>query len=208
MNTHPMILCTHDESLKKSWKALSEHGPIAFAKSLGGIPRIPNALVWLDADLPNRPELTAANWSDRVAGQRWILASASPNNEQGTQAFTAGFMGYAHLYSPPDLMAEIFKTVDAGSLWVGQSLLSYILLRTRSALTTLPPSTTSGAWAEHLTDREREVAQRAALGESNHQIAEACGITERTVKAHLSAAFEKLGVHDRLQLSLKVHGIR
>jgi DNA-binding NarL/FixJ family response regulator len=34
------------------------------------------------------------------------------------------------------------------------------------------------------------------------------GITERTVRAHLSAVFEKLGVTDRLQLTLRVHGIR
>lgn len=205
MKVNPIILCTHDETLKPQWRVLSSHRPIAFARSLAGIPRTANALVWLDADLPNRPDLTPENWANRVDGQKWILASANPNNEQGTQAFTAGFAGYAHLYSPPDLMVEIFKTIDAGSLWVGQSLLSYILLRTRSALSALPHNE---SWAEHLTEREREVAHRAALGESNHQIAEACGITERTVKAHLSAAFEKLGVHDRLQLSLKIHGIR
>jgi DNA-binding NarL/FixJ family response regulator len=33
------------------------------------------------------------------------------------------------------------------------------------------------------------------------------GITERTVKAHLSAAFEKLGVRDRMQLALLVNGV-
>ena len=33
------------------------------------------------------------------------------------------------------------------------------------------------------------------------------GITERTVKAHLSAAYEKLGVRDRMQLSLLVNGV-
>jgi len=33
------------------------------------------------------------------------------------------------------------------------------------------------------------------------------GITERTVKAHLSTAFEKLGVRDRMQLSLLVNGV-
>ena len=33
------------------------------------------------------------------------------------------------------------------------------------------------------------------------------GITERTVKAHLSAAYEKLGVRYRMQLSLLVNGV-
>lgn len=205
MKSNPIILCTHDETLKEKWRVLCAQNPAAFAKSLGGVPSTRNALVWLDADMPNRPALTPENWAYRVRDQKWILASANPNNEQGTQAFTAGFVGYAHLYSPPDLMTEIFKAVDAGSLWLGPTLLSYILQRTRSALSSLPPA---NAWSESLTEREREVAQRAALGDSNHQIAEAFGITERTVKAHLSATFEKLGVHDRLQLSLKIHGIR
>jgi DNA-binding NarL/FixJ family response regulator len=39
-------------------------------------------------------------------------------------------------------------------------------------------------------------------------IADALGITERTVKAHLKAVFEKLEVTDRLQLALRVHGVR
>ena len=58
-----------------------------------------------------------------------------------------------------------------------------------------------------LTERETTAARYAAGGWANAQIAEALGITERTVKAHLSAVFEKLGVSDRLQLALLVHGI-
>ncbi len=46
------------------------------------------------------------------------------------------------------------------------------------------------------------------MGESNDAIARQLGITPRTVKAHLSAAFEQLGVADRLQLALRVHGVR
>ena len=67
--------------------------------------------------------------------------------------------------------------------------------------------TQAGNWRSALTPRESEVAEMAAKGASNQEIAASCGISERTVKAHLSAIFEKLGVVDRLQLALKVHGI-
>ena len=63
-------------------------------------------------------------------------------------------------------------------------------------------------WQGLAAEREREVAQRAATGDSNQAIGTALGITERTVKAHLKAVFEKLAVTDRLQLALRVHGVR
>ncbi len=65
-----------------------------------------------------------------------------------------------------------------------------------------------GSWLNLLSEREREVARLAASGESNLAIAQALNITERTVKAHLSSCFEKLEVTDRLQLALKVHGLK
>ena len=51
------------------------------------------------------------------------------------------------------------------------------------------------------------MAVLAANGASNQAIATDCGISERTVKAHLTAVFEKLNLTDRLQLALRVHGI-
>jgi DNA-binding NarL/FixJ family response regulator len=63
------------------------------------------------------------------------------------------------------------------------------------------------AWSEGLTQREVEIAVLAANGASNSLIASQCNISERTVKAHLSAVFSKLNITDRLQLALRVHGI-
>ena len=60
---------------------------------------------------------------------------------------------------------------------------------------------------EVLSQRERQVAEAASRGSTNKEIARTMGITERTVKAHLSAAFDKLGVRDRMQLSLLVNGV-
>ena len=53
-----------------------------------------------------------------------------------------------------------------------------------------------------LTHREYDIAVRVGNGENNKQIAKSCGITERTVKAHLTEVFQKLGVTDRLNLAL------
>ena len=53
-----------------------------------------------------------------------------------------------------------------------------------------------------LTERELQVLHLLAEGLSNKEIALALAITERTVKAHLSSIYEKLGVSDRLALAV------
>lgn len=55
-----------------------------------------------------------------------------------------------------------------------------------------------------ITERESEVAGLVALGHSNLEIAALLGISERTVKSHLSAIFEKTGTTNRLNLALRV----
>jgi two-component system nitrate/nitrite response regulator NarL len=53
-----------------------------------------------------------------------------------------------------------------------------------------------------LTPREQQIASAIADGRSNRDIAARLGITEQTVKNHLTSIFEKVGVDNRLQLGL------
>jgi DNA-binding NarL/FixJ family response regulator len=53
-----------------------------------------------------------------------------------------------------------------------------------------------------LTGREQEVLQMVGDGLPNKAIARRLGITERTVKAHLTSIFQRLGVNDRTQAAL------
>ena len=53
-----------------------------------------------------------------------------------------------------------------------------------------------------VSKREREVIALVAEGLSNKAIAKDLNITEKTVKAHLTNIFSKLGLKDRLQLAL------
>ena len=54
--------------------------------------------------------------------------------------------------------------------------------------------------SKELTRREREIAELAARGLSNREIAEELCITETTVKKHLSNIFEKLEINSRERL--------
>ena len=58
------------------------------------------------------------------------------------------------------------------------------------------------AGLDALTSREREVLAEIAKGRSNREIARALTVSEKTVKAHVSAVLAKLGVQDRTQAAL------
>jgi len=56
--------------------------------------------------------------------------------------------------------------------------------------------------ADDLTAREREVLAALSAGLANKQIATRLGISEKTVKTHLTRVFSRIGVQDRTQAAL------
>ncbi|MGH8570066.1 MAG: response regulator transcription factor [Gammaproteobacteria bacterium] len=63
------------------------------------------------------------------------------------------------------------------------------------------PEQVSQAEWQALTAREREVAARLGSGATNKEIAREIGISEKTVKAHLSHIYTKLKVNRRVQVA-------
>jgi DNA-binding NarL/FixJ family response regulator len=55
---------------------------------------------------------------------------------------------------------------------------------------------------ERLTEREREVLILVSEGLANKAIARRLGVSEKTVKAHLTSVFARIGVTDRTQAAL------
>jgi DNA-binding NarL/FixJ family response regulator len=97
--------------------------------------------------------------------------------------------------------------VQNGGLWIGQEMLRRLVGGTSRILGARSVEQRKNEWSSVLSDRETQVARLVASGASNREIAGKLSITERTVKAHLSAVFEKLGLRDRLQLTLRINGL-
>ena len=168
-------------------------------------------MVWLSS--------TDAQWPAHLRqilqtqpGARVVLLSNIPEALEGLNALSAGARGYTHAYGVPALLQEVALVVEHGGLWVGPDLLQRLVGSSSAALARLPsapPADTAAAvsaanaWAT-LSEREAQVARAVSAGRSNKEVAAAMFISERTVKAHLSAVFEKLGVRDRLQLVLRL----
>ncbi len=206
MQVTPVLFLTHDDLLWKHWSALDGQGWLpARGRTLADLARWREqrrGLVVLDLDLPRLPAMGSEPWNEATAGLKVVVASARPHDEQGTKALAAGAVGYCHAYAPIAALSQVLGVVGAGEIWMGRSLVQRLLRLVDSR------AGKEQTWHNDvLTERENMVARQAAIGDSNQEIATALGITERTVKAHLSAVFEKLGVSDRLQLALRVHGI-
>jgi len=206
MNAVPVLMLTHDATLWQGWQQIA--GPQwmpARGQGLADLQRWKQqgrSLVVLDAALPQLPASNDAQWSQLLHGMQVLVLSNRPGDEEGRQLLAKGASGYGHAQSSASALAQMLQSLSDGNIWLGRSLLQRLL---RDVDARLPEP--ENHWAQALSPREQEVARYASLGESNAEIAERMSIGERTVRAHLSAIFEKLQVEDRLMLALKVHGI-
>lgn len=148
---------------------------------------------------------TGAGWVSQVrtqSRQPIVVLSNVPEEAQGMAVLAAGASGYCSALSLPAVLRQVASVVERGGVWVGPQLMRRFMqnLAARRNGTSLPV-------LDLLSLRERQVAEAVSHGSTNKEIARTMGITERTVKAHLSAAFEKLGVRDRMHLSLLINGV-
>ena len=140
-------------------------------------------------------------------GQLAVVLADEPDDSIVSEALALGASGCCNTYSAPEVLRQVALVVQNGGLWIGQEMLRRLVGGTSRILGARPIAQQKNEWSSVLSDRETQVACLVASGASNREIAEKLSITERTVKAHLSAVFEKLGVRDRLQLSLRINGL-
>jgi len=160
-------------------------------------------LVWVHLTGDGQADTARVSAIHALAPKVAIVALSNvPEDEQGLAVLSAGASGYCSALTLPTVLRQVAAVVEQGGLWVGPQLMRRMIsgLAAHASPTPAPSLRT-------LSQRERQVADAVARGATNKEIARVMGITERTVKAHLTAAYEKLGVRDRVQLSLLVHGV-
>src|SRR5688500_11004574 len=128
------------------------------------------------------------------ARTRVIAFTVFDTDERIIAAVEAGAAGYLLKGAPrADIFAAVRVVADGGSL-LGPVAASSVLRRVRGEA-----AADDASRASELTPREHVVLERLAAGLSNKQIAVALGVTERTVKFHVSAIFTKLGASNRTE---------
>ncbi|MBV7544215.1 response regulator transcription factor [Acidovorax sp. sic0104] len=163
-----------------------------------------SAIVWLSTEYPEWPALLSELVrSDKRA--RVVVASGVPDEREALRAINEGARAYCHLFAVPEMLREVALVVQHGGVWMGSSLVARLAAATAGLTAPLASPQAQQDLQQLLSSRELEVARAVAKGFSNKEIADLLFISERTVKAHLGAAFEKLGVRDRVQLVLRMN---
>ena len=142
----------------------------------------------LDLEMPGLDGLAVLKQlRDTDTGTRVIVFTVFDTDDRIIGAVQAGASGYLLKGAPrADLFAAL-RTVAAGNSLLAPVAASALQRRVRDHAPTRP----------QLTPREQEVLRQLARGLGNKRIASTLGISERTVKFHLSAIFAKLGASNR-----------
>lgn len=124
----------------------------------------------------------------------------SPDNDDETvmAAISAGAKGYLLETASPEVILQAVDVVLGGSIWAPRKVLAEMVDR---ALGNSGTPLRSGA--PRFTEREEEVLEQLIMARSNREIAEALSIQEQTVKSYVARLMRKVGVDNRIALSMQ-----
>jgi DNA-binding NarL/FixJ family response regulator len=146
-------------------------------------------VILLDLELPAQSGLEAIpKLRDARPQAKILILTAYDTDERVVGALRAGAQGYLLKGASLEEIARAIRAVHGGGSYLAPRIASKVV----GALS-------PGARASTLSEREREVLQLVAGGQANKQIARTLGITERTVKFHVTSILTKLGADNRAQ---------
>lgn len=129
---------------------------------------------------------------------RVIVVSPESDDETIMAAIAAGAKGWLLETASPELILQAVDVVIGGSIWAPRKILAEMVDR---ALGNSGTPLRSGT--PRFTEREEEVLEQLILARSNREIAEALSIREQTVKSYVARLMRKVGVDNRIALSMQ-----
>jgi DNA-binding NarL/FixJ family response regulator len=136
---------------------------------------------------------------------RVLILTGVLNSDAHRAAVRKGAVGIVLKEHAAELLLKAIKKVYEGEVWIDRTMMGMMIQEFSRPAHGNPEAEK----IEALTGREREVIALVGEGLKNRQIAERLFISETTVTHHLSSAFSKLDVSDRLELIIYAfrHGL-
>lgn len=159
--------------------------------------RLPDIML-LDVSMPGGGLNAARQIARMYPVVKIVMLTVSQDEDDVTEALRAGAQGYVLKGVAARELVDILRSVASGGAYVTPSLAAGILYD----LTSAPKSQRPTSPLDDLTERERQILERVAAGDSNKEIGAQLGVTEKTVKHHMSNILQKLQVRNRVEAAL------
>lgn len=160
-------------------------------------------LVLLDLHMPGSHGLSGlAALRGQHPGVAVLVVSAHDEPHVVRRVLDHGAAGFIPKSAAPQEISEAVAAVLHCGSWLPAGL-----ARSVAALPSNPADADLAARLARLTEQQYRVLGLLGEGLLNKQIADRLGIQERTVKAHATAIFEKLGVRNRTQAGVLLHAL-
>lgn len=183
-------------SLRKDYLIVgeAEHGDVVIEQALTLQPDI----ILMDIHLPgkNGIELTA-EIKQKMPTVKVLALTIDANQQSLSKMMKAGASGYILKDIDAESLYDAIDTVNGGALYIEPRLFSmpeFMDLTIEAKQVVIQKQL-------GLTQREFEIINCIACGDSNKDIAEMLFISEKTVKNHVSNILKKMGVEDRTQIA-------
>jgi NarL family two-component system response regulator LiaR len=160
-------------------------------------------IVVMDVRMPELSGVEATRQiRQRLPAVQVLVLTAHDDEQYIFSLLEAGASGYLLKNAPISELVKAIHQVHEGKSPLSPAIARKIVVRMSSNDEEVPDSTQEDESQSSLTARELEVLQLLAQGMSNRAIAESLTISDRTVHAHLSNIFSKMGVSSRLEAVL------
>jgi two-component system nitrate/nitrite response regulator NarL len=212
-----VVLGSRSKKIRKRWRqALTGYHPVhEIGDEIGlcqTLAQYKPVVLLLDSDaIHHRGIRHLKNLRQANPRTRIIFFTDDIKDDEAIAVIKAGASGYCHKTITGASLRKAVDVVSVGEIWAERRLISLFIRSTvssgpvrKEAFTNYNKPADSAEPISALSPREQDVASMIAIGEKNKIISSHLSISEKTVKAHLTNIFKKLGLSSRTQLALFV----
>jgi len=168
-------------------------------------------VVLLDLDLGGESSVDLLPDLQRLCSGHVLVLTAADDAQQHRDVVMLGVRGVLHKSEPADAVLRAIEKVSAGEVWLQCALLGEVLGRLTGRVPHTPSVDAQARRIASLTPRERDIiaAMVHMTGAKQLAVADELGMSEHTLRNHLTTIYGKLAVHGRLELHVyaTAHGL-
>jgi DNA-binding NarL/FixJ family response regulator len=159
--------------------------------------QIPDVML-LDVSMPGGGLSAVRQIAAEYPVIKTVMLTVSEDEDDVTAALRAGARAYVLKGVAARELVRILRAVAAGEVYVTPSLAASLLFELTSGKGASQPANP----LDELTERERQILEGVAAGDSNKEIGAKLHLTEKTVKHHMTNILQKLQVRNRVEAAL------